>query len=368
MNYIDEHLKKGLIRESKSSAGYPVLFSPKPDGDLRMCIDYRHLNSITKKNRFASLLPDGLKDQLAGAKWFTKLDLRSGFNNIRLREGDEWKTAFCTKYSLYEYVVMLWGLCNAPATFQAFINNTLRENLDIFVTAYQDDILIYSKNQEEHLKHVMWVLEQLEEKKLKLKLNKCSFFKNEITYLGVIVSGTQMRMDPKRVEAVRSWPTPEGVKEVQSFLGFTNFNRKFIKGYSGIAAPLRDLTKKDILFEWTQKQEDAFNELKRRFMTEPILKMFDYEKPAIVKCDASDYAVGGVLSQKDEDGKTRLVAYISRKLSDVEQRYNIHDKELLAVVVCLTEWRHYLEGTEHLTTVYLDHKNLTYFTTTKELN
>ena len=248
------------------------------------------------------------------------------------------------------------------------INDTLCEYLDLFCVAYLDDILIYSKDKESHTQHVRKVLDALRAKDLKLKPEKCEFYKEEVEFLGYIVTTEGLRMDPKKVEAVRDWPEPRTVKETQSFLGFANFYRRFIKDYSKITVPLSDLTRKDRRFAMTEEARQAFEELKAKFMSAPILIAFNLEKEITVETDASDYALGGVINQKGPNRKLHPVAFYSRKLTAAELNYEIHDKELLAIVECLREWRSYLEGPKYRVKVYSDYKNLLYFTTTKALN
>ena len=367
--YIDENLAKGFIRPSTSKAASPILFVPKKDGSLRLCVDYRQLNSITVKDRYALPLINELHDRLRGMQFFTSLDMRGAYNLIRMKEGDEWKTAFRTRYgSIRISGSCRFGLTNAPASCQRMINDQLHEYLDIFVVAYLDDILIFSKTEAEHIEHVKKVLEKLKGAKLLLKPEKCEFHQKELTFLGYIVGRNGVRMDPAKVDAVLSWPEPETVKEVQSFLGFANFYRRFIKGYSAIAKALSELTKIDKIWEWGKEQAEAFRKLKESFVTAPILATFDPMRKIILETDASDFAIGACLGQLDEEGKLRPVAYYSRKLTPAELNYDVHDKELLAIVVAFEQWRVYLEGPQHTVQVWTDHKNLTSFTTTKILN
>jgi hypothetical protein len=366
--YIDENLAKGFIRPSTSSAASPILFVPKKDGSLRLCVDYRQLNSITIKDRYALPLINELHDRLRGAKYFTSLDMRGAYNLIRIKEGEEWKTAFRTRYGLYEYRVMPFGLTNAPASCQRMINEQLHEYLDIFVVAYLDDILIFSKTETEHIEHVTKVLEKLKKANLLLKPEKCAFHKEELSFLGFIVGRNGVRMDPAKIGAVLEWPAPKTVREVQAFLGFANFYRRFIASYSRIAKPLTELTKKDQEFNWNKEAQDAFDALKTCFTTAPILATFDPERHIVLETDASDFAIGACLGQLDEQGKLKPVAYYSRKMTPAELNYDIHDKELLAIVVAFEQWRVYLEGSKFKVQVWTDHKNLTTFTTTKILN
>jgi len=369
-DFVETNLKRGRIRPSTSPAGYPILFVKKKGTDkLRLCVDYRQLNEITIKNRYALPLISDLQDKLAGAMWFTTIDLRDAYYMIRIKEGDEWKTAFRTKYGHYEFLVMPFGLTNAPATFQSLIDDTLRERLDKTVLVYLDDILIYtkSKNLYDHIKEVEWVMTQLQSKGLRVNPDKCEFHKQEVIFLGYKISREGISMDPAKCEAVQSWKEPENVKEVLEFNGFCNFYRKLIKNYSGIATPLTNLTKKDQSWHFGELERAAFQQIKKEFVPGKIMATFDPDRPQEVAADASDYAMGAELSQVGQDGKRRPVAFFSKKFSDAELNYEIHDKELLAIVRAMEEWRHYLEGAKYQVVVYSDHHNLTYFTTTKEL-
>jgi hypothetical protein len=283
-------------------------------------------------------------------------------------EGEEWKTVFKTRWGLYEYVVMPFGLTNAPATFQELINNTLREYLDEFVVAYLDDILIFSKTYEEHVQQVRKVLQKLREKALPVKLLKCEFHKYSVGFLGYIVSEHGLAPDPKKVKDIEEWPEPTNVTEIQSFNGTVNFYRRFIKNFSVIAGLMIELTKKEVVFHFGNECKKAFKELKRLMTTAPILRIFDPERESTLETDALDKAIGGCLKQKDDNGKLHPIAFYSRKMTGPESNYDVHDKEMLAIVECLKTWRVYLEGAKYPVQIYSDHKNLTYWTTTKELN
>lgn len=367
--WLDEMLEQGKIRPSKSPAGAPILFVPKAHGrGLRLCVDYRGLNRVTVLNRFALPLMSELRDRTQGAIWFSKIDLKNGYNLIRIKKGDEWKTAFRTRYGHYEFLVMPFGLTNAPATFQEFIQSILRDLLDQGVVVYIDDILIYSKTMEEHQRLVTEVLRRLATHNLAAAADKCVFHVHEVEFLGYIIGQDGIAMSKDKVEAIRNWEPPRSVKDVQAFLGFANFYRRFIEGFSRVAKPLTDLTKKSLeKFRLTPEGLRAFNVLKARFASAPILKHFDPNKPAILETDASDFAIGAVLSQV-HDKRSHPVAFYSRKMSPAEINYDIHDKEMLAIVAALEEWRHYLQGGRFPTTIFTDHKNLEYFMTTKVLN
>lgn len=366
--YLDENLRKGFIRPSTSPAGAPILFVKKKDGSLRLCVDYRGLNKITIKNRYPLPLIHELLDRLQGAHIFTRIDLRGAYNLVRIAKGEEWKTAFRTRYGHFEYLVMPFGLTNAPATFQNLMNDILRDFLDVFVIVYLDDILIFSKTKEDHIGHVSQVLDRLQKTGLVARAEKCEFHKSEVEFLGYVMSSVGVKMDAKKLLAIKSWPPPASITDVQAFLGFANFYRRFIWNYSKIAAPLTTLLKKDASFRFDGKALEAFEFLKNAFMSAPILMHFDPSLQTIIETDASDYALGAVLSQISLDKQTHPVAYYSRKFTEAELNYDIYDKEMLAIVAAIREWRPNLEGSRYPFTIYTDHKNLEYFITTKSLN
>ncbi|THZ62800.1 hypothetical protein D6C85_09139 [Aureobasidium pullulans] len=367
--YLDEHLDKGFIRRSSSPAAAPVLLVRKPGGGLRFCVDYRGLNDITIKNRYPIPLIRETLDKLSRAKHFSKLDIIAAFNNLRIKQGDEWKTAFNTRYGQYEYLVMPFGLCNAPGSFQSYINAALHDYLDDFCTGYLDDILIFSETLAEHRQHVRKVLERLRKAQLYADIDKSEFEVTSVKYLGLIISTEGLSMDPKKVEAVQDWPAPRVLRDVQGFLGFANFYRRFIEKFSKVAKPLTDLTKtkKGAPFTLDKEARRAFDDLKQRFIQAPILAHFDWEKDTVVETDASDWVVAAVMSQWHGD-VLKPVAYMSKKMIPAECRYEIHDKELLAVIRAFEEWEPELMGTPRPVTVLSDHKALEYFTTKQRLN
>ena len=367
--FLDENLKSGRIRPSKSPMASPVFFVKKKDGSLRFVQDYRKLNAMTVRNRYPlPLIPD-IMNRVQGAKYFSKLDVRWGYNNIRIREGDEWKAAFRTNRGSYEPRVMFFGLCNSPATFQTMMNDIFKELIDEgLVVVYMDDILIFAKTKDELEKATCRVLQILKDNKLYLKKEKCVFEVEKIEFLGLIISQNKVEMDPIKVNGVRDWPAPQTVKQLQSFLGFINFYRRFIEGFARIARPLNDLTKKNVQWSWGEKQQAAFDALKDLVTSSPVLLQPDVSRPFRLETDASDYAVGAVLSQLGEDDKWRPVGYISKSLNEAERNYQIHDKELLSVIRALAEWRYLLEGATHTVDIYNDHRNLTYFMQAQNLN
>ena len=364
--YIEEQIIKGFMRPSQSSAASPMIFVKKKDTDeLRPCVDYRKLNEITVKDRGPLPLINETMDRLQKAKIYTKLDLQNAYNSIRIKEGDEWKTAVRTRYGLFEYLVMPFGLTNAPATFQRFITDVLREYMDVTCVIYLDDILIFSENEEEHTKHVKQILAKLQEAKLYAKLSKCQFSVKKTEFLGYIIEPGGITTDPRKIQAIIEWDTPRNVKDVQSFLGFANFYRRFIKEYSKIVEPLTSLTHKDKKFTWTTEAQKAFEELKKRFTESPILTFFDPEREVVIETDASDHTIAGVISQPDDQGRLRPLAFYSKKLGPAECNYQIYEKELLAIVTALKEWRQYVEGNKKTVRVITDHRNLEYFQTAK---
>ncbi|KAL0148816.1 hypothetical protein M9458_055825, partial [Cirrhinus mrigala] len=350
--YIAEALKKGFIQPSTSPAASSSFFVGKKDGGLQPCIDYRQLNSQIVQQTYPLPLVPAALEELRGAQVFTKLDLRSAYNLVRIRAGDEWKTAFITPNGHYEYQVMAYGLSISPSVFQTFMNEVFREFLHRFVVVYIDDILIYSRNQAEHRQHVQQVLQKLREHSLYLKLEKCEFHQPSVQFLGYNISAEGVQMDQGKVSAILNWPPPNSIKELQCFLGFANFYRRFIKGYSSITAPLTSLLR---------APHKAFQRLKSIFSTAPMLHHPDPERPFTVEADASTTGVGAVLSQAaGESSLLHPCAYFSRKLSPPEQNYDVGNRELLAIKLALEEWRHWLEGANHPFTIITDHKNLQY--------
>ena len=359
---LAELLDKNFIRVSHSPAGAPVLFVRKPGGGLRFCVDYRALNAITKKDRYPIPLIQETLNQIGRAKWFTKLDVLAAFHKIRITKGQEWMTAFRTRYGLFEWLVTPFGLANAPSTFQKYINWTLREYLDEFCSAYLDDVLVYTDGPlREHHRHVRKVLEKLGEAGLFLDIKKCEFDCTETKYLGYVVrAGEGVKMDPEKVQAIMEWQAPSTVKGVRGFLGFANFYRQFIQGFSRITQPLVDLTRKGTPFIWTEACQESFDGLKQKFASKPVLMAFDPDRTTVVETDSSGYNSGGVLSQYDQQGHLRPCAYFSKKHSPAECNYEIYDKELLAIVRCLEAWDAELRSLKEFT-VLTNHKNLEYF-------
>ena len=320
-----------------------------------MCIDYRALNKITVKNRYPLPKVDELMDRLHGARYFTKLDLASGYHQIRVRESDIHKTAFVSRYGSFEYLVMPFGLCNAPATFQRIMNTILRNGLDKFVLVFLDDILIFSKTLEEHLEHIKTVLGRLRSEKLFGRLQKCDFFRTEVEYLGFDVGAEGIKPSLSKIKAILEWPVPETVTDVRSFLGLCNFYRKFVRYFSEIAAPMTELTKKDRTFIWTDEADEAFNRLKSAMVTAPVLQLPDFDREFTVTTDASEVSVGAILQQNFGNGLQPL-CYESRKLIPAETRYSAYERELLGITWAVGKWRHYLASRHFV--IQTDHDSL----------
>ncbi len=369
-SYIEEELAKGFLRPSTSPASAGFCFVKKKDGGLRPCIDYRGLNDITIKFRYPLPLVPAALEQLREAQYFTKLDLRSTYNLIRIREGDEWKTAFSTTTEHYEYLVMPFGLANSPSVFQSFINDVFRDMLNRWVIVYIDDILIYSTTLKDHIKQVRAVLRRLIDHQLYAKAEKCEFHQESVSFLGYVISSGGVAMDDKKIHSVVNWLQPTTLKELQRFLGFANFYRRFIRNFSTVAAPLTSMTKRgNHRLTWSPAAHQAFRTLKERFTTAPILHHPNPEQEFIVEVDASSTGIGAVLSQRQGDPPILYAcAFFSRKLNPAEQNYDVGNRELLAMKAAFEEWRHWLEGARHPFTVLTDHRNLEYLKSAKRLN
>ncbi|KAJ9516510.1 hypothetical protein QJQ45_011138 [Haematococcus lacustris] len=345
---ITEMQEKGFIRPSTSPYAAGVLFVRKKDGTFRMCVDYRPLNRITIKNKYPLPRVENMLDRLHGATVFSKIDLRQGYHQIRIAPEDIPKTAFSTRYGHFEFTVLPFGLCNAPATFQRLMNDIFRQELDDHVIVYLDDILIFSRTHEEHARHLDRVLSLLRQHKLYAKLSKCEFGRSQTEFLGHIITSTGIACDPSKLAAINSWPVPTTVHDVRSFLGLANYYRRFVNNFSSIAAPLTALTQADGhdkqgKVTWTSTQQSAFDALKQALTSAPILIAPDPAQPYTLRCDASGIGIGAVLSQGTGPAE-RVVAYHSRKLLPAERNYPTHEQELLSLVEALKVWRHYLLG------------------------
>ena len=362
---LDDLLAKKFIKPSTSPYGAPVLFVRKKDGTLRMCVDYRGLNRITRKNRHPLPRIDELIDRLRGARYFTKLDLLSGYHQQRIYEPHTHKTAFRCRYGHFEFNVVPFGLTNAPASFSNMMLRVLDPVLDKWVVVYLDDILIYSKTRAEHLKHVRSVLALLRQHGLYAKLSKCSFMQEQTEFLGHVISKDGISTSAGLVKAIREWPRPTCIKHVQQFIGLAQFYSQYIDKFADIALPLSELLGGGATFVWDKDKEHAFTTLKDAISSAPVLRIFDPDLSTTVETDASGFAVGAVLFWTDKYGVSRPVAFTSRKLQPAEKNYPTHEQELLAVVHALKTWRYYLDGSHFI--VYTDHATLRHFPTQPKL-
>jgi hypothetical protein len=364
--YIDAGLKSGQLQPSTSPYGSMALVVLKKDGTPRVVIDYRAVNEITVKNKYPLPLMDELFDRVVNAKWFTKIDLRSGFHQIAIRPEDREKTAFRTRYGSFEYTVLPMGLCNAPGTFMQLMNETFADMLDKSVLCFLDDILIFSRTEDEHEQHVRAVLRRLRERKLYAKLSKCEFFQKEVEFLGHRIGADGLRVSPDKISAVKDWPVPSSVTEVRSFLGLANFYRRFVNGYSRLALPMSELTKETVTFRWEKEHQSAFDEIKAALCSSPVLVIPDQSKQFVLNCDACKYAIGAVL-QQDHGKGLQPVAYFSAKMNDAERNYDVREKEFMAIYRACLHWRPYLHGTIPFR-LMSDHKSLVYFMTMPNLS
>ena len=358
---LEELLSKGFIQPSISPWGAPVLFMKTKDGSLRLCIDYKQLNRVTIRNQYPLPKIDELFDQLQGSRVYSKIDLMSGYHQLRVQENDVPKTTFRTRYGHYEFQVMPFGLTNASAAFLDLMNRVFQPYLDRFVLVFIDDILVYSGSSEEHSEHLRIVLQTLREQQLYAKLSKCQFWLDMVAFLGHVISIEGVSVDPQKIEAVVNWKSPKNVSEVRSFLGLARYYRKFVEGFSKIEAPLTKLTRKDVKYDWVDAFQQSFEELRGRLTSSPVLALPNGRDGFVVYSDASRQGLGYVLMQND-----RVIAYASKQLKKHEESYPTHDLELAAVVFALKIWRRYLYGVP--CRIFTDHKSLQYIFTQKELN
>jgi hypothetical protein len=363
--WIDDNVAQGFIRPCHSPYAAPCFFIKKKDGELRLCMDYRKLNLITIKTNYPLPRIPEIIIKIGDGNWYSTVDLRGAYNRIRVAAGDEHKLSFITNYGQYEFLVMPFGPCAAPGYFQAFMNS-LFSHLP-FVSVYLDDIIIASKTREEHYQHIAIVLEILLKNELYCKLSKCQFFQTSLSYLGYIISTSGVSMDPKKLSAISTWPAPTSRKDLESFLGFTNFYRAFIPHYSDLTCSLTDLLSKELKFSWSTATDISFLKLKEAFTNAISLHHPKDHLPFEVECDSSDYALGAVLSQRITPEKLVPIAFYARKMTQAERNYPIYDKELLSIHESFQEWRHFLQGGPHQVKVWSDHKSLSYFMTTKQL-
>ena len=364
--YVENGLRSGILQASVSPHGSMALIVKKKDGTPRVVIDYRALNEVTVKNKYPLPLMDELFDRTQGARFFTSIDLRNGFHQIAIRPEDREKTAFRTRFGHFEYTVLPMGLCNAPGTFMQLMNNIFADVLDKHVLCFLDDILIFSRTEEEHLRHVRLVLERLRAQELYVKTSKCAFMQREVEFLGHRIGADGLRVAPDKVSSVQQWPQPKNVGDVRSFLGLANFYRRFVRDYSRIALPLTELTKDAVSWQWGAEQQRAFDDLKAALCSPPVLLIPDQSKPFVLNCDACKYAIGATL-QQDHGYGLQPVAFFSAKMSDAERNYDVREQEFMALLKACLHWRHYLHGMQPFT-LLSDHDSLKYHKTMPQLS
>ena len=366
---MKEQLRKGYILPSKLPQTVPVFFVGKKDGKKRMVQDYRYLNEWTIKNNYPLSLISNVLENIGTKKIFTKMDLRWGYNNVRIKEGDEWKAVFMTPEGSFKPTIMFFGLMNSPATFQAMMNELLRDLINTGkVAVFINNVIVGTETEEGHDELVVEVIRRLEENNLYVKPEKCKWKARKVGFLGVVIGPERIKMEEEKVKGVLEWLTPKYVKDVQKFLELANYYCRFIEGFASVARPLYNMVKKDKRWEWMEKQEKAFIEFKKRFTKELVLAALDLDKKMRMEVDASDYATGGILSMECGNGLWRPVVFLSKSLNETERNYEIHDKEMLAIVRELEAWRHLLEEAQFKFEIWTHHKNLEYFMKVQKLN
>jgi len=366
--YLNENLSKDFIWVSRSQMIISVLFIKKLKEKLYFCMNYWDLNVITVKNQYSLLPISETLNHLSWAKIFIMLNIIFAFNQLWIKEEDETLIVFCTQFKLFEYLVMLFNLCNEFVSFQKYINNTLHEHLNKFCTAYLNDILIYFDNELKHEIHVKLILWKLQEADLQINIIKCKFHVTQVLYLELIIIIEKIKMNSFKINIIVNWLILINVKDIQSFLNFTNFYKRFIYDYSRIAISLTRLIRKDVLFVWFQKCQIAFNILKKVFTFKIILYHYNSDYKIVIEINALNYVFEDILSQYDENEILHSVAYFSKKHNSVECNYEIYDKELMIIVCTFKKWWSELEDFIYSVEMITNHKNLEYFMSIKQLS
>ena len=353
--HVSNMLQQGVIQPAKSPWASNLVLVKKKDGSLRCCVDYRQLNSLTRKDAYPLPRTDMCLDAMSGARWFSTFDLRSSYHQVAMEEEDSDKTAFVCREGQFKFKTMPFGLCNAGATFQRLMDMVMSGLAFEVCLVYLDDVIVFSSTMDEHFQRLTAVLTRLRDTGLKLKPSKCQLLQKHVAFLGHIVSEDGVSTDPEKVRAIMDWPTPDNLREVRSFVGLCSYYRRFVEGFAKISAPLHAMTKKGETFRWTSECQEAFDRLKVVLTSAPVLAMPDEESPFLLDVDAAQTSIGAVLSQRQQ-GVEKVVAYASRKLSKCEINYCVTRKELLAVVYFVKYFKHYLQGRRF--TVRTDHAAL----------
>ena len=353
---IQNMMAQGVIQHSSSPWASPVVLVEKRDGSYRFCVDYRHLNAVTKMDVFPLPRVDDTLDMLSHTQYFSTLDLAAGYWQVQMDKDSQEKTAFSTYSGHYEFQVMPFGLCNAPATFQRLMETVLAGLIRNCCLVYLDDVMVIGRSFSEHLTNLRKVFERFRNANLKLKPEKCCLAGSEVLYLGYVVSRDGISADPAKVKVVKNFPQPSDVKSLRSFLGLASYYRRFIQDFSKVANPLYALTQKDVEFLWKPVHYDAFRQLKQLLISAPVLAFPDFARDFILETDTSGMGLGAILAQADEDGMVHPIAYASRTLQQHEKNYAITELEALGIVWAVKHFHHYLYG--HHCEVYTDHEPL----------
>ncbi len=369
--YLENNLKKKFIAANRSSFVSSIMFMKKTNESLRFCVDYKKLNQFIKKNKYLLSLIDETLTHLDKTKYFIKLDIRQTFHRIRIADADfEDLIIFKIRFDAYKYRVLSFELCNESVTYQHYMNDVFFDYLNDFVSIYINDILIYSNFKKKHVEHVKRMLQRLRDADLQVDIDKCEFFVHEIKYLDLIVDRDEIKMNSEKIETILQWATSQNLKQVQEFLEFCNFYRRFIKKFAKIMKSLIKLIRKDVSFIWNDVCRQAFELLKRTVIEISILTHFDLNKQIYIESDSFDFVFARVLSQMKENDELHFVTFFSKNLASIECNYEIYDKELLTIMRCFEQWRSELLFTKSnvFVKILIDHKNLKYFMFTKQLN